>query len=136
MNDDGRRKLISHAATLEFAAVRRQHILDPSAIRTVGERNQESVGLSKHIHRGAVEFAGLTTYLDTIPKPGKRPTNRMVIRLVTARWNAASRLLQNRTNRMTVRKSATKQMPTAAIIILPIPSRYRRYELGHPATAI
>jgi len=62
MNDDGRRKLISHAATLEFAAVRRQHILDPSAIRTVGERNQESVGLSKHIHRGAVEFAGLTTY--------------------------------------------------------------------------
>jgi hypothetical protein len=33
----------------------------------------------------------------------------MVIRLVTARWNAASRLLQNRTNKMTVRKSATKQ---------------------------
>ena len=63
MHDGWRGKLIWHAASLKLAAPSGQYILYPSAISSISERDQESVWLSKNIHRGMVEPAGLSTYV-------------------------------------------------------------------------
>jgi hypothetical protein len=47
---DGRcDKLIPHAASLKLAPAGRQHILDPLAFPSIGERNEESLRHSKNI---------------------------------------------------------------------------------------
>jgi len=47
MHDGWCGKLIQHATSLKLAATSGYHVLDPLAISSVGERDQECVGRSK-----------------------------------------------------------------------------------------
>jgi hypothetical protein len=49
--------LIPHAAGLKLALTSSQHILDPFAVPSVGERNEEFIGRSKNIHGRPVNLA-------------------------------------------------------------------------------
>lgn len=63
MHDDRRRKLICDAAGFKLTPPSGQYIADPPAILPIGERDQESLGLSKNVHRRPVESARLSTYV-------------------------------------------------------------------------
>jgi hypothetical protein len=57
MHYEGFDKLISHSAGLKLAALSGEYIFDPPAISAIGERNHESVRLSKNIHRRSIDPA-------------------------------------------------------------------------------
>src|SRR5579863_8039817 len=63
MDNDGSATLIRRAASLKLAAPSDQHILYPSALFSVSECNEESLGPSKHVHRRPVHFARSPTYV-------------------------------------------------------------------------
>ena len=50
-------------ASLEFAAARREDVLDPLRLAAVGERDDEVVRRSEDVHRGAVDFARFATHV-------------------------------------------------------------------------
>jgi len=55
MHYEGFDKLILHSAGLKLAAPGGEYIFDPPAISAIGDRNQESVRLSKNIHRRSID---------------------------------------------------------------------------------
>lgn len=57
MHDGRRTELILHAARLKLAAPSGEYIFYPPAFSAIGERDHETVGLSKDIHRCPVELA-------------------------------------------------------------------------------
>ena len=71
MHDGWRRELIKHAASLKLASASGEHILDPFAFPSVGERNEKSLRLAKNIRRCSVEFARLSTRVSQNTETGQ-----------------------------------------------------------------
>jgi hypothetical protein len=63
MHDGWRGKLIPHTAILKLASASGYYVPDKFAFPSVGERNEESVRRSEHIHWRPVNPARLSTYM-------------------------------------------------------------------------
>ena len=71
MHDGWRGKLILNAASFKLARPSGDHISDPLAFASIGERDEESLRRSKNVHWRSVYLARLSTYVRKNPETGQ-----------------------------------------------------------------
>jgi hypothetical protein len=85
------------SASFESARSRGENVLYPFGLAAVGERDDEAIRRSKHVHWSSVEFARFPPQMRENAET-RKPTSKYipVIRLVNAMLILASHRLRNR----------------------------------------